>query len=843
MRACASNVAAVRAREWRARATRTASNAHSTVRLLPPIRRHRRRATRARALRASLDDDVVDDVDLAEDEFDDDAYAVQASDEGVLGITTWLALVERATTVGAVSSGVASVLTREIAFGAIAGTLPLVGALARRARERRLREKFRARATARREELNALRTKAARNVTISEATRAATPQMVAAMRKDVAPALEEFAKRLSAMERAQADAAKSAAATARDSGAVAGMLARDLAAARVDARDGFASVRDELKATAESSKGEMKKEMTMLWELVEAVEKDAADLREPMATLAEEIRDVVEGVVRENISTSALVDGDDPAAASRRDETLMLSDAQLDELRAVVADTASERIREAIDELLDSMNAVTSDASVVQTLASRLDDSQWSALTARLDAIDASVSGGVVEDDLEDLRVEIRREISKDIQDVLDSVNELKIALEANKAAGVGSGGQEAAAAVKRWAEDKLKTAPPSRDIDEQIRWQAAFSESAPSEDEELVWVGETKRDDAKASASKSAKLNEGVTREQAFANMQALLNAKPVDEPPMKDMEPATIAVTSTPTSSSVTAQTDDEDDEEVWDPFVTAADAENVAKYIKENEERARTADDPTTSDKDAYTTLSENGLTSLRTGRDIARRGGDDIDALEDADEKFAMAIKSFEKALELNPTPGAEGNLGNAHLARGRVQAVLAELAMEESREARRVGMNAGLEGTAEMYLELAEENLIQAGRRFRVAASGLQSNGDESSAGIKGRAKALTGWGAALSLRSELVLSSQGDVADAESLVVAAVEKFKAAAAIEPDSPTIYVSWGDAMRMCASLGTIDDEDERLKQAEGCYREALRLDPECVAALDALEELSL
>jgi tetratricopeptide (TPR) repeat protein len=231
----------------------------------------------------------------------------------------------------------------------------------------------------------------------------------------------------------------------------------------------------------------------------------------------------------------------------------------------------------------------------------------------------------------------------------------------------------------------------------------------------------------------------------------------------------------------------------------------------------------------------------LSALRAGRDIARRGGDDIDALEDADEKFAMAIKSFEGALKLNPTPGAEGNLGNAHLARGRVQAVLAELAMDEAREARRAGMNAGLEGTAEMYLELAEENLIQAGRRFRVAASGMQSNGEESSAGIKGRAKALTGWGAALSLRSELVLSSQGDVADAESLVVAAVEKFKAAAAIEPDSPTIYVSWGDAMRMCASLGTVDDEDERLRQAEGCYREALRLDPECVPALDGLEEL--
>ena len=152
------------------------------------------------------------------------------------------------------------------------------------------------------------------------------------------------------------------------------------------------------------------------------------------------------------------------------------------------------------------------------------------------------------------------------------------------------------------------------------------------------------------------------------------------------------------------------------------------------------------------------------------------------------------------------------------------------------------VNAGLEGTGEMYFELSEENLIQAGRRFRAVVSAESESGvvsDENKSGIQAKAKALAGWGSALSLRSELVLSTQGATVDAESLAVAAAEKFRAAAEIEPDSPKIYVSWGDVLRLSASLGPMSEEEERLQQARGCYNEALRLAPEYGPALAALE----
>ena len=229
-------------------------------------------------------------------------------------------------------------------------------------------------------------------------------------------------------------------------------------------------------------------------------------------------------------------------------------------------------------------------------------------------------------------------------------------------------------------------------------------------------------------------------------------------------------------------------------------------------------------------------------MRAGRDLARRGGENVDDLEDADEMFADAISHFERTLELESTPRAQGNLGNAHLARGRVQAALAEMAFREAANARDARVNVGLEGTAEMYAELAEENLIEAGRKFRAVVSSV--NEDESAtSGVKAKAKALSGWGSALALRSELVLDSRGAMEDAESLALAAAEKYKTAAAIEPTSPSIYVSWGDALRMSASLGPAEDEDELLRQASGCYSEALRLDPENAAARDGLDALTM
>jgi len=753
-------------------------------------------------------DDFEDDDDFEEDE----------EEFRIASATAWLGVLERATTLGAVSSGIASVVMREMAFGALAGTLPLVGALARRARERRLRARAAARAAARRDEMLALRIKTARSVTLREATKQAAPLAVEAVKRDVTPVLEELSNRLSNVERAQVEAAKTAAATARDSGAVAGMLARDLAAARVDAREGIASVRDEFRSTAETAAGELRKEMTMLWELVENVEKDTASLRKPMEELAVDIRGAMD------------VEGERIASSSGG-----MSSEQLEDLRAIIADTTSAKVREAMEQLLGSIQNVTSEESIVQNLASKLDESQWEAMIGRLDAIDANVNAAnrrveVNEDDLEDLRIEIRQEISKDIQDIVESVNELKVALskprvERSTDDERGSGSVEAAAAVKQWAEEKLQAATPSVEVEEQMKWQAAIIEEDDTAVDELVWVGEE-------SQSQPAKLNQGVSRDEAFANMQALLNSKTTDAAPESEKSEEEAPASSNDDDNAAVSAEVDEEVEEIWDPFVGAADAENVAKYMAENQAKESGA-------KDAdFAAQSEAGLSALRAGRDVARRSGTDVDMLEDADEKFAEAIKHFEKACAVDASSLALGNLGNAHLARGRVQSVLAELALQQAQAARTDRVNAGLEGTAEMYVELAEDNLIQAGRQFRAVVVDSKSEDSEDKDDDKRKAKALNGWGTALTLRSELVLTSEGSTGDAEALAVAAAEKFKAAAALEPESVKIYVSWGDALRLSASLGTVEDEDERLLQAQGCYREALRLQPEYPPALEGL-----
>jgi len=818
-------------------------NASSSTFATPPTRaRHRcRRAVtiRSHASPSPLTDEFDDD-DVAEDE--EDAAAARACG--------WLAAVERATTLGAASSGVASVVLQEVTLGAVAGALPLVGALARRARERRVRAGGGARERARREELDALRAKASRGVTMREAAKTAAPAAVEAVRKDVTPVLEELASRLSSVERAQIEAAKTAAKTARDSGAVAGMLARDLAAARVDAREGIASVRNEFRTTADEAKGELRKEMTMLWELVESVEKDTAGLRRPMEALAEEIRDVVEGVARDR-------DVDEMPSSSSSSSTVMtLSSEQLAELRAAVADTTSARVREAVEQLLGSINAVTSEETIVQSLATKLDDAQWEAMVKRLDSIDEGVrtsSERVVEDDLEDLRLEIRREISRDMRRVVESVDALKLALEEAQATSSetnarGEGSTEAAAAVKQWAEEKLKAAETPRELEEQIQWHAAVVDAEEEEEteKELVWVGET----TAADAPKKKAMNEGVSREEAFANMQRLLNSKPSTETPSKS--PVVAESGSEPESDAASAKavvedTGDADGDDVWDPFIGAADAENVAKYEAELASASETSADAVEANESRETTTdaasrAEAGLEALRAGRDLARRGGEKVDTLEDADEMFADAIAHFERALEMEPTPRAQGNLGNAHLARGRVQATLAAMAFREAANARNARVNAGLEGTAEMYAELAEENLIEAGRKFRAVVSSMRDD-ESATSGVKAEAKALAGWGSALALRSELVLDSRGATEDAESLALAAAEKYKAAAAIEPTSPSIYVAWGDALRMTASLGPAEDEDELLRQASGCYSEALRLDPDNDGAREGLDALAM
>jgi hypothetical protein len=71
-----------------------------------------------------------------------------------------------------------------------------------------------------------------------------------------------------------------------------------------------------------------------------------------------------------------------------------MSSEQLEDLRAIIADTTSAKVREAMDQLLGSIQNVTSDESIVQNLASKLDESQLEAMIGRLDAIDANVNAG-----------------------------------------------------------------------------------------------------------------------------------------------------------------------------------------------------------------------------------------------------------------------------------------------------------------------------------------------------------------------------------------------------------------------------------------------------------------
>ena len=90
----------------------------------------------------------------------------------------------------------------------------------------------------------------------------------------------------------------------------------------------------------------------MLWELVESVEKDTAGLRRPMEALrARRLKDRI-------LDPAVVRDRDDDETASSSASTMMatLSSEQLAELRAAVADTTSARVREAVEQLLGSIN-------------------------------------------------------------------------------------------------------------------------------------------------------------------------------------------------------------------------------------------------------------------------------------------------------------------------------------------------------------------------------------------------------------------------------------------------------------------------------------------------------
>jgi len=217
---------------------------------------------------------------------------------------------------------------------------------------------------------------------------------------------------------------------------------------------------------------------------------------------------------------------------------------------------------------------------------------------------------------------------------------------------------------------------------------------------------------------------------------------------------------------------------------------------------------------------TALMRDGLAALRAGRadaEACARGEPDTDASELADERldtaaslFAAAADAYERSGDSSGLAAAQGNCGNALLARAR-HAVFQENPQR---------------------LSLAEDWLMQAGRRFRAAneASGATADG-----------RALTQWGASLALRGRLVAGTTPD--DAQLLFDAAAEKFAAARTVstQDTAPDALIGLGQVLLDKADTlrrGSYG-RNAALKDAVAALEEAIRLEPEDEEALALLK----
>jgi hypothetical protein len=143
-------------------------------------------------------------------------------------------------------------------------------------------------------------------------------------------------------------------------------------------------------------------------------------------------------------------------------------------------------------------------------------------------------------------------------------------------------------------------------------------------------------------------------------------------------------------------------------------------------------------------------DEGLASLRAARVAARDAGSNPTRMLEADAALAAAVANLEAAAEafdrlandandagakdagpifktiFAGAAAARGNLGNALLARGRLQVRLSSMAASQERRASLAGVRAGAEGAAAFHAEIAEECLVLAGRAFRKALASRRS---------------------------------------------------------------------------------------------------------------------
>ena len=921
----------------------------------------------------------------AERDGDDDAVRLEDASRALSPpAAPWLEMLELSATFGAAGGGLAALLLQETALVALVAALPLV-AYGARAKRDALARRFAAEALLEaREETECARRKTASLVSAadvasaaaneavrlsssrtSRAVDAAVDKGVGAIKRDLAVlgsgvaesrrASREVARATEALSLDIKSASASALRAAKESGSVAGMLAKDVAASRVDAREAFDLLAGLLAETDEKTarrdgetKDEVAFELGVVAEAVGNLEKSLAKLKSTNDVVS------VESSKTSNTSSATTSSKTNESAKTREEEeaSSALTARSLDTLaRAAIAAkaaaSAAERAAAAAEKASSSADVVSvrnddaydnaRDRYPRDPVVAKLDAEQWSLLGARLTQLEEAageavgrVRAGVREDirgasdalaAAAEAAVETpktdggtrRRRLGRDEDDDLDSKNDT------NDLSGVSKPSSDDTSTGEEASPFGLPF-----EFAERVAVPASFSKAAAASAFGRIAAEAAMREDSKERLEGRSRDGDGLppinaavglTKEAAFQNMQALLREKsdetPEDTPEEEEEEKeeedwsarpvrvslatgrdgrvvATLATRgekgaessvdeiepSTPTDSSGFA-TDD---------GTSSAETELARLAVGGDEENAEENAPEENVFVSARARLDE-GLTSLRAARLAARDAGSNPTRMLEADADAAAAVANLEAAAEafdrlasdandagpnenderriFAGAAAARGNLGNALLARGRLQVRLSSMAASQERRASLAGVRAGAEGAAAFHAEIAEECLVLAGRAFRktlasrVPFEGSERDSDSDSERempkrnaekrSAGAARALTGWGAALALRGDAALASasrrrdaslasrtkaenksENDVTDADvayavsaseaaALAAAASEKYRAALELESENSEndesrfvftaetrarAFTDWGDALRLAA-----------------------------------------
>ena len=849
------------------------------------------------------------EIDLANDsDDDDDDFKLTKEDESIMN-EMWLEICELLATFGTIGGGIAAIALGEVYLCSLVIVLPIVALGLRKKRETKIKEKTLERLRVLKEELIVVTRNKTTNATVMNLSNMLQKKNMVALEFAIQKAFREdgafsikFDSRLDALENAMKIAAEKQAASQRDSGAVAGMLARDVADARIDQRANFEKMYAELEEATKLSKTENErtrkqvgKELETLWELVENVEREISGVNDGISVRLSAILEQAEQAREERVKME-----EERERSSSFNDVPITEFAFAEEFQSRVDEIskladAVQRVKEAID--------ARNEAELGNELISIMDKGQWEALGLRFDALSEKA-----ETTAERIVSEITESIEKNMFITIDNdgdggsgggafamanavkMGANKIIAEKEKEEYISPLGSEAynainenktgferalrrSGSVEMIAETVVDRRPSSSNAENTttsssaMAFQQPSSSSSPTNDDSNSNNNnnnnKTAFNTSREAAAEEPPINArpGVTRESAYANMQAMLRSS------------------------------EEEEEEEIFDPFagiVAAPDSNSsssnaIAPSAVSNEEIV------TASKVDMKTGRNESikvqilfddkiasGLESLREGRKLAKSAEDDsmgatksLENLIAAEECFASAVGDFLVAVESDPAAvSAKGNLGNALLARG-----VSLRALRDATAERVLGTSASIisggltEEDVRFYGESAEDALVDAGKYFRaVAVEGKK----ETSAVVV--IVALIAWGRALSQRGALVRDDaeafnlydsddeedtsviKSNLADSSKLFLAAAEKHRAAiekcsSATQEDEEQVqarrieaYCRWGEALESAAECEAILRSGKQLElwtAASGAYGESERLGEESGAASEGVE----